>query len=429
MQTQILKISCGDITKRLNFDLINSYEFLLEKAKISFNLKKEDTFTLLYNKKKISAKDFQSLKTSKKTIKLELILDKGNYILLTTQNNLNSRLMRDLEGSYFTFANPEQIDKSNINIMNQQLDYITQKISDIEKSIYQSNYDIRNKFDKINDFIDNSTIQKSLTPRKDNNSNLKSFGLKNQEHSNDKNSTNLKCSNCKSGINEVKYECLICKEKVILCRKCSEQHEHPLIQFYLNFDYKNLKDRKKIEEYIINRNNIQKIKPQCDLQLSLSNIAPSKIAISKEEKFIDLKVFNQSSHVFENLLLNFQGQKKFSINSFGPINNLNPNDESSVIFVVDCKEEIKNYYEETVTISLTNDEKINCKPLTITIVMVNNNELSKEKNLDFFLESNNYKINPNEDEKIKMISLIYESKDINECRNELHKLIKEIQKK
>ncbi len=429
MQTQILKISCGDITKRLNFDLINSYEFLLEKAKISFNLKKEDTFSLLYNKKKISAKDFQSLKTSKKTIKLELILDKGNYILLTTQNNLNSRLIRDLEGTCITFANPEQMDKSNINIMSQQLDYITQKIIDIEKSIYQSNNDIRNKFDAINNFIDNSTIQKPLTPRKDKHSKLNSFGLNNQEYSKNRNYTNLKCSNCKNGINEVKYECLICKEKVILCRKCSEQHEHPLIQFYLNFDYKNLKDRKNIEEYIIKRNNKQQIKPQYDLQLSLSNIDPSKIAISKEENLIVLKVFNYSSHVFENLLLNFTGQKKFIINSFGPINNLNPNDESSVIFVVDCKEEIKNYYEETVTISLTNDEKINCKPLTITIVMVNNNELSKEKNLDFFLESNNYKINPNEDEKIKMISLIYESKDINECRNELHKLIKEIQKK
>jgi hypothetical protein len=61
--------------------------------------------------------------------------------------------------------------------------------------------------------------------------------------------------------------------------------------------------------------------------------------------------------------------------------------------------------------------------------MVNNNELSKEKNLEFFLESNNYKIKPNEDEKIKMISLIDEKKDINECRNELHKLVKEIQKK
>ena len=58
MQTQILKISCGDITKRLNFDLINSYEFLLEKAKISFNLKKEDTFTLLYNKKKSQQRIF-----------------------------------------------------------------------------------------------------------------------------------------------------------------------------------------------------------------------------------------------------------------------------------------------------------------------------------------------------------------------------------
>jgi hypothetical protein len=61
--------------------------------------------------------------------------------------------------------------------------------------------------------------------------------------------------------------------------------------------------------------------------------------------------------------------------------------------------------------------------------MVNNNELLKEKNLEFFLESNNYKIKPNEDEKIKMISLIDEKKDINECRNELHKLVKEIQKK
>ena len=127
--------------------------------------------------------------------------------------------------------------------------------------------------------------------------------------------------------------------------------------------------------------------------------------------------------------MNFQGQKKFSINSFGPINRLNPNDKSSVIFVVDCKEDIKNYYEETVTISLINNKKINCIPLTITIGMVNNNELSKEKNLEFFLESNNYKIKPNEDEKIKMISLIDENKDINECRNELHKLVKEIQKK
>ena len=127
--------------------------------------------------------------------------------------------------------------------------------------------------------------------------------------------------------------------------------------------------------------------------------------------------------------MNFQGQKKFSINSFGPINRLNPNDKSSVIFVVDCKEDIKNYYEETVTISLINNKKINCTPLTITIGMVNNNELSKEKNLEFFLESNNYKIKPNEDEKIKMISLIDENKDINECRNELHKLVKEIQKK
>ena len=96
---------------------------------------------------------------------------------------------------------------------------------------------------------------------------------------------------------------------------------------------------------------------------------------------------------------------------------------------MDCKEDIKNYYEETVTISLINNKKINCIPLTITIGMVNNNELSKEKNLEFFLESNNYKIKPNEDEKIKMISLIDENKDINECRNELHKLVKEIQKK
>ena len=66
MQTQILKISCGDITKRLNFDLINSYEFLLEKAKISFNLKKEDTFSLLYNKKKNLSKGFSITENFKK---------------------------------------------------------------------------------------------------------------------------------------------------------------------------------------------------------------------------------------------------------------------------------------------------------------------------------------------------------------------------
>ena len=68
MQTQILKISCGDITKRLNFDLINSYEFLLEKAKISFNLKKEDTFTLLYNKKKSQQRIFNHSKLQKKQL-------------------------------------------------------------------------------------------------------------------------------------------------------------------------------------------------------------------------------------------------------------------------------------------------------------------------------------------------------------------------
>ena len=100
MAQKVIKIFCGDITKKLNFDLINSFEQLLEKAKISFNLRNDDKFELYYNKKKISEKDFPSFKNSNKIIKLELILDEGNYILISSQNNFNSVLKKKFRRNF-----------------------------------------------------------------------------------------------------------------------------------------------------------------------------------------------------------------------------------------------------------------------------------------------------------------------------------------
>ena len=245
MAQKVIKIFCGDITKKLNFDLINSFEQLLEKAKISFNLRNDDKFELYYNKKKISEKDFPSFKNSNKIIKLELILDEGNYILISSQNNFNSVLKKNLEGTFKNFMKQEEIEKeiekNNYNMIGQQLDNVIQNMNEIKKIVYQEKSDfnilqknLTNSINNLNENFKTYFKQESFIPK----SNL-----------NDNNNFNLECSNCKNVIYNVKYECLFCKKNLVLCQKCSEKHEHPLLQFYLNVDYKQLKNCQSVKSY------------------------------------------------------------------------------------------------------------------------------------------------------------------------------------
>lgn len=441
MEQKIIKIFCGDITKRLNFDLINSYEQLLEKAKISFNLRNDDKFELYYNKKKISEKDFPSFKNSNKIIKLELILDEGNYILISSQYNLNSGLKKSLEGTFKNFINPEEIEKeiekSNLNMIGQQLDNVIQNVNEIRKIVYQEKIDfnifqknLTNSIKNLNENFKTYFKQESFIPK----SNL-----------NDNNNFNLECSNCNNVIYNVKYECLFCKKNLVLCQKCSEKHEHPLLQFYLNVDYKQLKNCQSVKSYFEKKSEVLKkntfsqsksdflkvttLNPSHNIELSLLNIHPLKIAISKEENCFYIHVLNNySKNIKEQLSLNFEGQKNISIKCFNENKELKPFDNYSIKCIVYLKDDLKDY-EETINISLIKgNNNIDCDPIIITIYVAENSNSAKIKNIDFFLEYNNYNKNISSEKRKKMISLI-ENKEDSDTNKLIEKLNEIVRKK
>ena len=222
MTSKSLKVFYKDWCKRINFDSITSYEKLFEKVKEVFDFRDQDKFYLKYDGKNIEKNDFLKLKenSNEKTIKLELILEKGNLLLI------NSKIIVE---------NDDKKEKKNVspnNLIDSQL------LAQIDSIIKQRLNNLESSFNnKLEQLFNESKIGKNVI----------------QSKNNEIKYINLNCSNCNNLISDIKYECIICKNEQILCEECALSHrEHPLIQFYLDANYPGFNTGKEIKKYLYN---------------------------------------------------------------------------------------------------------------------------------------------------------------------------------
>ena len=434
MKSKILKVYYKDWCKRTNFDSITSYENLFEKVKELFNFKNQNKFYLKYDGNKIEKNDFLKLKenSNKKTIKLELILEKGNLLLI------NSKIIN--ENDYIKekkISSPKNNSLIDSQILVEFDSIIKQRLSNLENLF-------NNKFEQL---INESKLGKNIT-------NLKTNECK---------YVNLNCTNCNKTIYDIKYECIICKTEQILCQECAESHrEHPLIQFYLDANYPGFNTGKEIKNYLYNqflkkinnnnnnfpldvknnnnnnfpldiknnnnnnfpldiknnnnnnfpldRKNINNINPNQKLieqndayiiDLSLMNLHKNKIVIPKES-MITINLINKSEkNLNEKIELIIEGAKELKITDLSDISQLPSKKEVHGLLGIAAPEK---EFNETIKITLVNTKyNLIFEPLEITfyISLKDENEIKKQ-NIDLYLKDKgiNNKINPNDEKSI-----------------------------
>ena len=289
---------------------------------------------------------------------------------------------------------------------------------------------------------------------------------------------NIKCSNCKNNINNIKYECIICQDEQILCQDCSESHrEHPLIQFYLDANYPGLNTGKEIKNYLYNefkkknnnknnnfplepknnnfpldpKNNNFPLEPKNNnknnnfpletknnninlnenllkesynyiIDLSLMSLHKNKIVIPNQS-MISINLINKSEKdLNEKIELMIEGAKEIIITDLSEINNLPSNKiVHGLLGIVAPEKE----FNETIKINLINTKyNLNYEPLEITIyVSLKNEEEIKKQNIDLYLKDKKInKISPEDTNNI--IAVISKPEFNNEMRNKIDEILK-----
>ena len=435
-----IKIVIGDIIKLLNININISFKQFLDVVRGTLFLNKEDNFHLKYGKTELNEMNYKEIISSSK-IKLDLIMEGRSFILKSIYSK-NNFLKEDLDGISQTIYDYDKL--NNFTMPNEFFERINklettiiQKIESNQNSMNKKFNDIKNGNKTIINYLKNNLEEK----RNNNLSNYSNNYIKNKNVTNcndnnfkNKNYKNEICSECQTFLSNIKYECIFCPNPIVFCNNCAKKHiQHPLLEFNLNIDYKELNNGYLIISYLKNKystipnnndnfpinsnqNQISYFDKDLyynnEIKLSLLNINPNKIALPlNEESLINIQIFNDSVYNINKLKLITHGGKRVKIQDCDEIsiNRLEKKNFSLGVRIDDGPDN----EEEKITFKINNEKRsdiISVKPLEVTFFIISDIEKAKYKNLDIYLQDKNI-VNIDEEDKIKLLSLMKENNE------------------
>ena len=434
MDLKKIKIVIGDITKILKINSNISFKQFIEVVRGAFDLNKEDIFYLKYNDKELNERNYKEIIKIQK-LKFELFLEGGCSLILKSLRVKKTLLREDLDGISKTLYDYNQ--ENNYPKYN-ELNIILETINNLGKTIIDKLKSHENSINKINKKLDEIKNEKNKS-----NNNLSNYS---NNYFNDKKLTNEYCSECQTYLSQIKYECIFCPKPKIFCRNCAQKHIlHPLLQFDMNINYKELNNGNLIINYLKNKystdlgmsdnfpiNNTNKISYfdvndiyANKIELSLLNITPYKIVLPiNQQSLIKIQIFNNSLYFINKIQLIINGGKRVKIQNCGEIS-LQPLEKKNISLGIIIEDGADNE-QEIITFSIMDKDNISVEPLVITFFIINGVENAKSKNLDIYLEDKDI-INIDEEDKIKLLSLMKENEPFNE--SEVNEILKKYKKK
>ena len=380
-----IKIIYNNIIKRLNEKNID-FDKLKNLIYKIFNIENNKNFIIKYKKNSFENNiyinnnlEFEEIKNSlgNEILIIEIILIDEEIFNLKSSNfqedfflteikkllidfNLNTQnLIKNQTNSIIEIINNNNLKDNNNN--NNLKDNNNNNLKDNNNNIIINNNNIKdnNNYNNINNNYNNINII---------NSKEKSIPSKNKIFS------NLKCSNCKNDIINLKYICLFCNNnnnEQIFCEICSKNHEHPCLQFNLQMNYNdNIYDNK---ENFLKFINEKYNKKNNDLNLVKNNSNNFQLLNNS-----NLDINNNKKTPFYNNLLDIKRNSlEFNKNSL----EFNKNSLDIKLFIGKINTVYINKDKETkFLLFIENNSKEDIKDLEILIILNNCDNLELEYN-------------------------------------------------